>query len=285
MNTVRDLVTTGTRAVPMVEATVGDATVFARPAFLPEFMTLVRDYGTLYGWAASQPQPRALRGRAPVYVATLPAVGRAVVVRHAWHGGLLAPLTSDLFRKPTRAAQEVANSVELRARGIPTTDVVAYALYRAPLGLVRVDVATAYVDDTADLGMIIAGLAPAVDGDGALRATLDLLVRLARQGVVHPDLNVKNILVRAPRQAAMGQTSSSQVTPEALIIDVDVVRFNVAPREAMARNVARLTRSMHKFKRSFGCDVADQRIKAFAAEALARTPQDAPGIDPSSVAS
>jgi 3-deoxy-D-manno-octulosonic acid kinase len=184
-------------------------------------------------------------------------------VRHAWHGGLLAPITGDLFRRPTRAPLEVERSIELRALGIPTTDIVGYALYDAMFGLARVDVCTAYVDDTADLGMILAGLAPALECDGALEATLRLLERLAAHGVVHPDLNVKNILIRTP----------STGVPEALVIDIDVVRLGATPADAMARNVARLERSLRKWKTHFGCDVADQRIREFVAEAMARTPQ------------
>ncbi|MBY0490812.1 MAG: lipopolysaccharide kinase InaA family protein [Gemmatimonadaceae bacterium] len=265
MTMLSELVTTGSRATPLQPLVVPGAEIHARPPLAPEFAALIQRHGTLYDWASSQPQPRALRGRAPVYVATLPESRRTVVVRHAWHGGLLAPFTRDLFRRPTRAPLEVERSIELRALGIPSTDVVAYALYPAPLGLARVDVCTAYVADTADLGMIIAGLAPHIDGDGAFAATLNLLERLAQHGVVHPDLNVKNILVRTPP----GRSA------EALVIDVDVVRFGATPAEAMARNVARLERSLFKWKRHFGCEVAEQRIKAFTAEALARTPRTA----------
>lgn len=258
-----ELVTTGSRAVPLQPVHVPGAEIHARPPLVAEFTALVREHGTLYDWAASQPQPRALRGRAPVYVATLPESQRTVVVRHAWHGGLLAPFTRDLFRRPTRAPLEVECSIALRALGIPSTEVVAYALYPVAFGLARVDVCSAYVPDAADLGMIIAGLTGHVGCDGALTATLELLERLARHGVVHADLNVKNILVRTPPGGAA----------EALVIDVDVVRFGATPAEAMARNVARLERSLLKWKRHFGCDMAEARIHAFAAEARARTPR------------
>jgi Lipopolysaccharide kinase (Kdo/WaaP) family len=231
-----------------------------------ELAALVRAHGSLYDWAASQPQPRALRGRAPVYVATLPQSQVSVVVRHAWHGGLLAPFTRDLFRRPTRAPLEYARSRELLQVGIPTTDVLGFALYNAPFGLARVDVVTRYVDHTADLGMILAGLAPAIECDAALEATLSLLESLAVHGVVHPDLNVKNILLHTPPDAAV----------RAMMIDVDVVVMDsTSPQRTMERNVARLVRSLHKWNRHFGCDMADARIEDFAAAALARTPRPA----------
>ena len=55
-----------------------------------DLVSLVSRCGSLYDWASAQPQARALRGRAPVYVATLPLSGVRVVVRHAWHGGARA---------------------------------------------------------------------------------------------------------------------------------------------------------------------------------------------------
>src|SRR5512132_1118280 len=63
--------------------------------------------GTLHEWAARQPGARALVGRDTVYAVELPATtadggpGTRVVVRHARHGGLLAPLTGDRFLAPT----------------------------------------------------------------------------------------------------------------------------------------------------------------------------------------
>src|SRR6187397_349615 len=78
------------------------ADVTAHAALLDELASLVETHGTLYDWAAQQPQPRALKGRAPVYVASLPSQRETVVVRHAWHGGLLAPVTGDRFWRPSR---------------------------------------------------------------------------------------------------------------------------------------------------------------------------------------
>jgi 3-deoxy-D-manno-octulosonic acid kinase len=240
----------------------GAATVYASAPVMARVAALVGTHGSLYDWAASQPQPRALRGRAPVYVAALPEHGPTVVVRHAWHGGLLAPFTQDLFRRPTRAPVEMARSRELHGLGIPTTEVLGYVLYDALFGLARVDVMTRYVPDTVDLGMVLAGLATGIDCDAALDATLGLLTRLAAHRVVHADLNVKNILLHTPPAAPA----------RALMIDVDVVRVGgVTPAEAMARNVARLSRSLRKWNRQFGCDLAETYIADFTTKALAST--------------
>ncbi|AMW05357.1 lipopolysaccharide kinase InaA family protein [Gemmatimonas phototrophica] len=253
-------------SIAPAQLSVPAASVHGSPDVVQELAALVREHGSLYDWAASQPQPRALRGRAPVYVATLPQSGISVVIRHAWHGGLLAPFTRDLFRRPTRAPLEYARSRELRQLGIPTTDVLGFALYDAPFGLARVDVATRYVDHTADLGMILAGLAPSIECDAALEATLALLEALAMHGVVHPDLNVKNVMLHTPPDSPV----------RAMMIDVDVVMTgSISPQRTMERNVARLVRSLHKWNRHFGCDMADARIEAFASAARARTPRSA----------
>ena len=83
-------------------------------------------------------------------------------------------------------------------------------------------------------------------------------------GVIHPDLNVKNVLlVRAPRG-----------TLTAMVIDVDVVQWGTdrSPTDIMAANVARLSRSLRKWRTQFGCDISDGMVNRFASDALAATP-------------
>jgi len=244
---------TATDIPPSVSLRGADVTAVS--SVREDLVSVVEAHGSLYDWASAQPQARALRGRAPVYVATLPTSAMRVVVRHAWHGGLLAPITGDRFRRPSRAPVEMSQSMALRAAGVPTTEVLGFVRYDAGPGLVRVDVVTLYVPDTADLGMVLAGLAPDMECDQALHATRALLVTLARHGVVHPDLNVKNVLLKPGAHATL----------EALMIDVDVVQWHPhrAPHETMHRNVSRLTRSMAKWRTHFGCDFADRRIAAF----------------------
>ncbi|MBL0172818.1 MAG: hypothetical protein IPP90_19335 [Gemmatimonadaceae bacterium] len=250
-------------ALPLVRRRIGEAEVAATPAIVDDLAALVASHGTAYEWAAQQPQPRALRGRAPVYVAALPASNDLVVVRHAWHGGLLAPLSTDRFRNTRRAEAEYATSVRLRQHAVPTTDVLGFVSYPAGFGCVRVDVVSRLVQDAFDLGMIVAGLVPEIDRDDALAATRTLLLRLAAEGVVHPDLNVKNILVV--------RASTGHLT--AMVIDVDVVRWDAGrtPADTMEANVARLIRSMRKWRRQFGCPLSDDLLEQFARAARAGT--------------
>ncbi len=248
-------------AVPNVRTyPIGDGDVTAIGSVATALADLVTRHGSLYQWASALPQPRALRGRAPVYVAQLPASNDTVVIRHAWHGGLLAPLTGDRFRMPTRAPRELARSHALRAQGIPTTEVLGFARYASTFGFRTVDVVSRYIPDAVDLGIIAAGLAPEIELPVALDSTIALLVTLAAHGVIHPDLNVKNVLLRRTPTESL----------EAMIIDVDVVLWDHArsPRAVMQANVARLTRSMRKWRSHFGCSVSDEQLAAFEQRAF-----------------
>lgn len=228
-----------------------------------DLLDIVRAHGSVYDWAERMPQPRALRGRAPVFVATLPRSGQSVVVRHAWHGGLLAPITGDRFRRPTRAPREMQIAAALLQHGIPTADIRGAVRYAAGAGFVRVDVVSRYLEDSVDLGTVLADLAPTIPMAQALEATSVLLQQLTQRGIVHPDLNVKNILLRP-----LPGSGSPARALQALVIDVDVLVWDAkwvgAP--AMQRNLARLLRSMRKWRRQFGCNVSDATLDVFASD-------------------
>lgn len=234
----------------------GDVTAIS--AVVETLATLVAEHGTLYDWAASVPQSRALRGRAPVYVAALPTGAETVVVRHAWHGGLFAPLTRDRFRRPSRAPLEVARSQALVRIGIPTTTILGFARYDAGVGFCRVDVVSRFVPDAHDLGAVASGTVPGITLAEALDSTRVLLRQLAAAGVVHPDLNVKNVLV----------TRDGRGVLTARVIDVDVVRFEPkhGTADVMRSNVNRLIRSLRKWRTHFQTDIPDALIASLAAD-------------------
>ena len=217
-------------------------------------------WGTLYSWARSFQQPRALRGRAPVYVATLPSLSdTTVAVRHAWHGGLLAAFTRDVYRRPSRAPVELQISHSLREVGISTPELVAYALYSVGPGLVRVDVASRYIPESYDFAAVLADHTPSISRVEAFRAIEVLLAQLARSGFVHPDLNVKNILLCRDAGAVT-----------ATVLDVDVMQ-RVPVRDAAkvrVRNLQRLERSLRKAPAQFGVQLSDTEFERFRAMML-----------------
>jgi tRNA A-37 threonylcarbamoyl transferase component Bud32 len=234
---------------------VGNTTLVATNDTIDALSSVIEQHDTLYAWARQVQQPRALRGRAPVFVATIPSHDDiTIVVRHAWHGGLLAPLTRDVYRRPSRAPRELQIAERLRQAGVPTPQIVAYALYDAGPGLVRVDVASRYIDDSYDLAAVLAQHAPDIDRSSAFGALTLLLENLARNHFVHPDLNVKNVLI-----------FRDSVRVLAAVLDVDVVEHAIGDTSSTvhARNVARLVRSMRKAPMQFGIQIAPDEYDAF----------------------
>ena len=200
--------------------------------------------GSLYEWAERARGATALAGRQTVWAATL-TPGVDVVVRHSRHGGVFAPITGDVFFAPTRAPLELANALWLESRHVPTPPVLAYAVYPLLGTLARADVMTGRVlgDDLAEAWRS----APDESRVVLVRAVAHLLRAMTAAGAVHPDLNIKNILV-SPRAHGV----------EAVLLDVDRVE-RVAARSTggMERNLARLRRSAEKVNRLRGLGLDD----------------------------
>ncbi|MGV3711181.1 MAG: lipopolysaccharide kinase InaA family protein [Gemmatimonas sp.] len=234
---------------------VGKTTLVALRGVADALTEVLMQHGSLYSWARQVPQPRALRGRAPVFVATVPGSDDlTIVVRHAWHGGMLAPLTRDVYRRPSRAPRELRISGLLRAATIATPQIIAYALYDAGPGLVRVDVASRYIPDAYDFAAVLARHAPDIERSDALSALQLLLSAMARNRFVHPDLNVKNVLLQRERERVV-----------ASVLDVDVVehRPDSSPHDVHARNAARFLRSLRKAPLQFGIQIAPDEFVSF----------------------
>ena len=193
--------------------------------------------GSLYAWAAAQPGRDAFTGRGATYGVRLGGV--AAVVRHARRGGLLGPLLGDRYLGAPRVLRELAWSRRLADAGIATPAVLAGVWRRT--GLVhRADVATERVAG-ADLAAILFGDAPPA---GAARAALlhavgGLVRRLHAAGFVHPDLQLRNVLV-APGPP-----------PAAWLLDVESCRASAGAADA-TRNLARFYRSWAKWNRLNG---------------------------------
>ena len=151
-------------------------------------------------------------------------------------------------------------SYTLRGWGVPTTAILGFARYRAPFDLCRVDVVSRFEPDAFDLGHVAANLVPEVNIADAFVATRALLVALATHRIVHPDLNVKNVLLQRDRAGAV----------RAMVIDVDVVRIEATEPVArvMQRNVRRLMRSLHKWRVRVADTLTDAELSTFEHEAL-----------------
>jgi hypothetical protein len=194
----------------------------------------------------------------------LPDGATRVVVRRSRHGGLLAPLTGELFVGRTRAPHELEVSLRLAREGIPTPEILAYSTYEVAPLLRRADVATREVPGAADLAATLAGDREPSSVREAVRAVARLLARMASVGARHPDLNVRNVLIARDEN---GQR-------EAWLLDVDRVWFDT-PRHPRVReaNLSRFARSARKLQQREGLPLGDGEMALLAT--LAREEEEA----------
>lgn len=229
---------------PFEVSRVGDATVVARPRTLPDVEDALRREGTLFEWAASHPDRERMEGRGPLYTAPAPG-GERWVVRHYRRGGAVAPLLGDRYLRlgRPRPVREIRASEAVRERGIDTPPVMAAVLH--PRGIFyRADLATRWIPGSADLARTLF-LDPGVGTEARLegcRAAGRLVARLQRGGLIHPDLNAKNVLLRW-----------TEDPPRPYVLDLDrctvVDRPDAGRRDAM---LARLRRSLEKWEAETG---------------------------------
>ncbi|HJQ20381.1 MAG TPA: lipopolysaccharide kinase InaA family protein [Gemmatimonadaceae bacterium] len=227
---------------------LGHAVAIARSDLAPAVrQMLVSADGTrctLHEYAERHPSARALTGRGAAYAVPMPGARRErIVVRHNRHGGLFAPLTRDVFLAPTRAPYELEVSRSLARLGIPTPEIVAFALY-PPGGIAqRADVCSLEIANAHDLADVVLRGHEAAR-TAALRAAAELVVSLSRAGARHHDLNAKNVLI----------------ADTAYVLDVDRVVLGAEPGAALTANLARLTRSLRKWRDRFGARLSDADI-------------------------
>jgi len=210
--------------------------------------------GSLYGYAKSHARARPLAGRGVAYAVPLPGGVEQVVIRHNRHGGMLAPLTGDLFRPPTLAPLELRVSERLRRAGVPTPLMLGYAVYAAPAGFRRADVMTREVPRSRDLSVALMSNERAIREE-ALAATAHLVAAMSAAKARHHDLNVKNVLLHDAPDGSV----------EALVLDVDRVAFVSDADAAREANLARLLRSARKWQSIHGAGVTAQELEALAA--------------------
>jgi hypothetical protein len=209
--------------------------------------------GTLYRYAESHARARPLAGRGVAYAAPLPGDVEHVVVRHNRHGGMLAPLTRDLFRPPTFAPLELRISERLRRAGVPTPVILGFVVYPAPAGFRRADVMTREIPRSFDLSSAIMSDDSPLR-ERALTAAATLVSTMSAARARHHDLNVKNVLLR-----------NSDNSIEAFILDVDRVAFVDDAHAARESNLARLLRSARKWQSVHGAPVTAAELDALVA--------------------
>ena len=237
-----------------VRVTAGRCAVVTRGDHEADARALLLE-GTLYETAARDLAARPLTGRGLAYAIALPVTGTRVVVRHNRHGGLLAPITRDLFLPPTRAPYELATALRLARAGVRTPDLLMYGVAPAYVLFRRADVVTREIGGGRDLSTYMMPSEGEPARREAWRATRALVHALSAAGARHHDLNVKNVLL-APAAAGL----------EAWVLDVDRVTFNEPDAPGVrAGNVARLARSARKWRDEHGAVLDERELAPLAA--------------------
>jgi tRNA A-37 threonylcarbamoyl transferase component Bud32 len=182
--------------------------------------------------------PSGFAGRTQIRVIDLPN-GRRALIRSYRHGGFLRAVTGPVFfSRPARPFRELKVTEEARRRGIRTAipcgacvEPLYGAFYKGWFVTEEiegaVDLWAAASDRNYDLR----------DADAMWRSVGESIRGLHRNGILHNDLNLKNILVRP---------ETGKVT--SYIIDFDQARLfaGPVPQHDADKNLARLLRSIRK---------------------------------------
>ncbi len=232
----------------------------SRPDARPALEAWLRDHGTLAVAAAADPEAETLAGRGRVYVVPSPR-GERWVVRHYHRGGAVAPLLGDRYLRigTPRPLRELRLGWALEERGLPTPAHIGAAVYPAGIWY-RGDLVTRYVPGSRDLAAVLfpgrslaGGTGPATDSNGddgpdspdprsAMMVTGRLFRTLHDGGVIHPDLNLKNVLI-----------AGTGAAPSARVLDLDGARLADRVDEAARRRmIERFWRSARKWETATG---------------------------------
>jgi hypothetical protein len=150
-------------------------------------------------------------------------------------GGALAILWRDRYPSAARLVATLTATVEARERGVPTPATVAMLVVRGPGFLARGFMATEEIEASEDLARrVLRGAVTAAD----LVATMTAVRAMHDRGVVHPDLNLGNVMLR----------QRGERPPDASFVDFDRAWFLDGPAPFALRQAAirRLERSCAK---------------------------------------
>lgn len=219
---------------------MGRATLLAPPQDVPALTDLLHRHFTLYDAARTLPVLAELRGRGVALLVDL--AGQRAVVRHYQRGGAVARALGDRYVRfaPNRVLQELQVSEFARSRSVPTPRVLCAAWYTEGV-FHRFDIATEYVAGARDLSAVLFG--DAAPSEPVLTRVAQLIRTMLDAGLVHRDLNVKNILVGPDR---------------AYVLDLDRCAITERVDGTVARAMReRFFRSVNKWEAATGRRVHD----------------------------
>lgn len=155
-----------------------------------------------------------------------------VVVRQCRRGGLPARFVRDLyFGFHPRPFAELAQTEHLRHADVPVAEIYAAVVRWVVPGCYRGWVISKLIADTETLWAWAQRSPQAAEKHAVFRGVAMAVRRLHAAGVVHPDLNLNNILVRTGVEA-----------PRVWLLDFD----RSLQRARIGSDIERLERSVHK---------------------------------------
>lgn len=195
---------------------------------------------------ALQAEDAAPRGRGELLKVPLDRTGREyALVRHYRRGGFLGRFLGDRYCGAGRFFEEARITEKARSLGIATPEVLAVRAEKVGWGWYRGDLVTRQISGSRDLDDYLAtwrwrGIGPGDPQRGTiLRKLAELLRRMHDAGIVHGDLNVKNLLLRIEPEG--GEAI------QAFVVDLDKARIlPTVPARLRAENILRLYRSLEK---------------------------------------
>jgi tRNA A-37 threonylcarbamoyl transferase component Bud32 len=191
--------------------------------------------------------------------------GPGLRVRQYAHGGALAPMSRTRFLRSARMLHEFRLASRAVAAGVQTACPVALLICRR-----RPLVQAYYVSENIPGALNLLELCAAVPADpltasgrrGLAEAVAAAVAGMHDAGIVHADLNLKNVLVRCDPDG-----------PSAFVVDFDKARHS--PTVSLQRrmgNLARLDRSVVKWQASREAISLSDRLRVLRSY-LARYPQ------------
>jgi len=186
--------------------------------------------------------------------------GPGLAVRRYAHGGALGRLSGTLFLGPGRMQAEFAVAAYAHRHKVPTSAPVALHIDRVWGPLVKAWYISELVPDASNM-LDFLNDSQVEEGLGApqrrrlAKAIAAAIADMHEAGILHADLNLRNLLVRDP----LGE-------PQAFIIDFDKARLveSLSLKQRM-RNVLRLDRSVAKWAASRRRTSAMDRLRVLRA--------------------
>ena len=159
-----------------------------------------------------------------------------MVLKHYYRGGLMASIVKDRYIgidiEKTRAFKEFRLLTKMQQLGLPVPGVIAARVEKGPFYF-RADLITKEIENVKTLADILSERKM----DQGLWKNIGICIKKFHQhDVYHADLNARNILLSEKGRV--------------YLIDFDNSRFRLASKSWKIANLARLKRSLLKFKKN-----------------------------------